>query len=77
MASIDANLCSLSAEVRSYLFWTIEWPVMNVAADQDSTSNDSVQPKASLVQNRNGAPRPERGNSIAVEHVIIGGKEGK
>lgn len=44
MASIDANLCSLSAEVRSYLFWTIEWPVMNVAADQDSTSNDSVQP---------------------------------
>jgi hypothetical protein len=44
MASVDANLCSLSAEVRSYLFWTIEWPVMNVAADQDSTSNDSVQP---------------------------------
>lgn len=45
MASIDANLCSLSAEVRSFLSRTIEWPVMNVAADQDSTSNDSVQPK--------------------------------
>ena len=44
MASIDANLCSLSAEVRSFLSRTIEWPVMNVAADQDSTSNDSVQP---------------------------------
>ncbi|MDH0421874.1 hypothetical protein ACMFLR_18085 [Delftia tsuruhatensis] len=46
MASIDANLCSLSAEVRSFLSRTIEWPVMNVAADQDSTSNDSVQPVA-------------------------------
>lgn len=46
MASIDANLCSLSAEVRSFLSRTIEWPVMNVAADQDSTSNDSVQPEA-------------------------------
>jgi hypothetical protein len=45
MASIDANLCSLSAEVRSFLSRTIEWPVMNVAADQDSTSNDSVQPE--------------------------------
>lgn len=35
------------------------------------------QPKVSLVQNRNGAPRLERGNSIALEHLIIGGKEGK
>ena len=48
MASIDANLCSLSAELRSYLSWTIEWPVMGVAADQDSTSNDSVQPAAAI-----------------------------
>lgn len=48
MASIDANLCSLSAEVRSFLSRTIEWPVMNVAADQDSTSNDSVQPSPDL-----------------------------
>lgn len=43
MASIDANLCSLSAEVRSYLSWTIEWPVMNVIAAQDSSASDPVQ----------------------------------
>lgn len=30
--------------LRSYLSWTIEWPVMNVAVAQDSTSSDSVQP---------------------------------
>ncbi len=44
MPSIDADQCSLSAVVRSYLSWTIEWSVMNVAAVQDSTSSDSVQP---------------------------------
>lgn len=57
MASIDANLCSLSAEVRSFLSRTIEWPVMNVAADQDSTSNDSVQPKAAACKDHR---RPKR-----------------
>ena len=46
MPSIEADQCFLSAVVQSYLSWTIEWPAMNVAAAQDSTSNDSVQPQA-------------------------------
>lgn len=49
MPSIDADQCSLSAVVRSYLSWTIEWTVMNVAAVQDSTSSDSVQPGPALI----------------------------
>ena len=46
MPSIEADQCFLSVVVRSYLSWTIEWPVMNVAAAQDSASSDSVQPQA-------------------------------
>ena len=45
MASIEADQCFLSAVVRSYLSWSIEWLLMNVAAVQDSTSSDSVQPE--------------------------------
>lgn len=48
MASIEADQCFLSAVVRSSLSWTIEWPVMNVAAAQNSTSSDSVQPEATF-----------------------------
>ena len=49
MPSIDADQCSLSAVVRPYLSWTIEWSVMNVAAVQDSTSSDSVQPEVAIL----------------------------
>jgi|GEM_PF-5331104 len=34
MPSVEAGQCSLSAVVRIYLLWTIEWAVMN-AATQD------------------------------------------
>ena len=33
--SIEAGQCSLSAVVRSYRSWAIEWPVTNAAAAQD------------------------------------------
>lgn len=62
MPSIDADQCSLSAVVRSYLSWTIEWSVMNVAAVQDSTSSDSVQPEADHPQ---AMPAPQRLLSVA------------
>lgn len=52
MPSIDSDQRSLSAVVRSYLSWTIEWPVMNVAAVQDSISSDSVQPQAGIEGHR-------------------------
>ena len=49
MASIEADQCFLSAVMRSYLSWTIEWPVMNVAVAQDSSSSGSVQPSSDLL----------------------------
>ena len=52
MASIEADQCFLSAVVRSYLSWSIEWLLMNVAAVQDSTSSDSVQPVPAVWQRR-------------------------
>ena len=54
MPSIEADQCFLSVVVRSYLSWTIKWSVMNVAAAQDSTSSDPVQPEAA---------RPEVGSA--------------
>lgn len=50
MASIEVDQCFLSAVVRSYLSYDIEWPVMNVAVAQDSSSSDSVQPDAEVLR---------------------------
>ena len=60
MTSIVADQCFLSAVVRSSVSWTIEWPVMNVAAAQNSTSSDSLQPSTDLEQpDPSGCSLPE------------------
>lgn len=71
MASIEADQCFLSAVVRSSLSWTIEWPVMNVAAAQNSTSSDSVQPGTDFAEPEDGSAAVSVGRGCFVTSRFV------